>query len=297
MAAGCICIAVLTGLLGTRTLVLSAPTDRIGVDMTGSGCFDNSERPLPDSKIYSLYANYNPQVKPAVDSCDVSIRATETNRQLLYVVERLVIFDCGVEILIFDNPQLTTTPKKRITCNDDKSTPITGQTTHGVIKVSMRKQSVQSAAFDFQISIRTNFGPDIDVDLKGSEFYEPPLQTGAIVGIAVAGTLLIIALVGIAIYCCLRNRNKHEAQASHRIQESPPSISEKMAVVEVEESMDQWRTYDPPPPPRRTERTTPSRTRPMKRQTTTRRSLTNRDRTAGRRVGSTTPHSTTRTRK
>ena len=73
--------------------------------MTGPGCFSTQDRPISDSQVYTLYADYKFNQQPTLDHCDVSIRATEPNRRLRYYVEKLTIFDCGIRILIFDNPQ------------------------------------------------------------------------------------------------------------------------------------------------------------------------------------------------
>ena len=73
--------------------------------MTGPGCFSTEDRPISDSQVYTLYADYKFNQQPTLDHCDVSIRATEPNRRLRYYVEKLTIFDCGIRILIFDNPR------------------------------------------------------------------------------------------------------------------------------------------------------------------------------------------------
>ncbi|KAK7102977.1 hypothetical protein V1264_021121 [Littorina saxatilis] len=183
--------------------------------MTGSGCFAEGERTINDNQVYTLYAEYRTNSQPSIDHCDVKIRATDSNRRLRYFVEKLVIFDCGITILIFDNPNNMNTPTRTLTCDDDKNLPIEGTTSHQVLKVSLRKESAQSIAFNFQIQVTTDFGPGFDFDKDASEFYEAPLDTGAIVGICIAGAILMIALVGLAIYCCLKNRMENVKYADH----------------------------------------------------------------------------------
>ena len=48
--------------------------------------------------------------------------------------------------------------QRTLTCDDDKSLPILGTTSHDVVKFSLRKESTQAAAFTFQIQVTTNFG-------------------------------------------------------------------------------------------------------------------------------------------
>ena len=67
-------------------------------------------------------------------------------------------------------------------------------------------------------------GPDIDFEKNASEFYEAPLDTGAIVGIAIAGAIFVIALVGLAIYCCLKNRMDNMKYAEASEAQSAPSV-------------------------------------------------------------------------
>ncbi|XP_070193591.1 uncharacterized protein [Littorina saxatilis] len=125
--------------------------------MTGSGCFDEGERTINDDQVYTLYAEYRTNSQPSIDHCDVKIRATDSNRRLRYFVEKLIIFDCGVTILIFDNPNNMNTSTRTLTCDDDKNLPIEGTTSHQVLKVSLRKESAQSSAFNFQIQVTTDF--------------------------------------------------------------------------------------------------------------------------------------------
>ena len=80
------------------------------VDMTGQGCFDVEDRPIVDDQVYTVYADYKPTQQPTLDHCDVSIRATQPNRRLEYLVEKLTIFDCGIEIWVFDNPTILNNP-------------------------------------------------------------------------------------------------------------------------------------------------------------------------------------------
>ena len=74
------------------------------------------------------------------------------------------------------------------------------------------------------IFIFCSAGPDIEFERKDSEFREATLDTGAIVGIAVAGTIFIIALIGLAIYCCLRNRMESMKYTEASEAQSAPSV-------------------------------------------------------------------------
>nr|KAG5711467.1 hypothetical protein BaRGS_025894 [Batillaria attramentaria] len=161
---------------------------------------------VTDNDIFTLYAQYKINIQPDVDHCEVSLRTSLPNRRLRYYVDKLTIFDCGIEIWFYDNPDFLTQPSRTLGCSDDKQIPIQATTTHNVLKIMLRKETPSASAFEFQIKVTTDFGPSIDFEKNDAEFYEQPLDTGAIVGIAIAGTILIIALIGIAIYCCLKNR-------------------------------------------------------------------------------------------
>lgn len=178
--------------------------------MSGRDCANADDRSVTDNDIYTLYSEYKINTQPTVDHCDVSLRAAVANRRIRYYVDKLTIFDCGIEILLFDNPDFLTIPSRTLRCQDDKLIPIVGTSTHGVLKVSLRKQTPSATAFEFQIKVTTDFGPDMQFEADSSQFYEQPLDTGAIVGIAIAGCILIIALIGLAIYCCLKNRMENE---------------------------------------------------------------------------------------
>ncbi|KAL8602863.1 hypothetical protein ACOMHN_050135 [Nucella lapillus] len=203
-----------------------AESKRILVDMAGQGCFDLKESELKDEDVYSVYARFDPNRQPTLDHCDVGIRAVGKNRRLEYLVDKLTIFDCGISIWLYDNPQLVSSPTRKITCSDDRKIPLQGKTSHGVIRISLRKESTQATALEFQIHVKTDYGPPFDFEKDDKSFYELPLDTGAIVGIVIAGSVVIIAVAGLAIYCCLKarmtNRRKH-AEASDG-QSSPPSI-------------------------------------------------------------------------
>lgn len=214
------------GMLFLSALLVLPPSQAnyksISLDMTGRDC-NMAEREISDSEIYTLYAEYQSNIKPTMDHCYVTLRTSIRNRRLRYIVDRLTIFDCGVEIWIYNNPEITNRPTRVLTCKDDKEGIIQGTTSMNVIMVSLRKQTTSTNAFYFQLRITTDFGPSIEFEKNDSEFYEQPLDTGAIVGIAIAGAILIIALVGLAIYCCLRNRmeNKYPPEASEA---SGPSV-------------------------------------------------------------------------
>ena len=84
---------------------MTRPKSPFSVDMTGPGCFTTEDRPISDNEVYTLYADYKFNHQPTLDHCDVTIRATERIRRLRYYVEKLTIFDCGIKIMIYDNPQ------------------------------------------------------------------------------------------------------------------------------------------------------------------------------------------------
>ena len=71
-------------------------------------------------------------------------------------------------------------------------------------------------------------GPPFDFERDSSEFYEMPLEPGAIVGIVIAGVVLIVVVAGIAIYCCLKQRqaNKLRRRRDEASEAKPaPSVS------------------------------------------------------------------------
>lgn len=183
--------------------------ETINVNMNGKGCDNPDGYVVNDNQIYSLYYDYSPQIQGSRDHCDVSLRTSLTIRRLKYYVTTLDLLDCGVEILVYYNPSISATPTRKLSCNDDKKLPITETSNFNSLKFSLRKTTSQANTIRILIRVTTDHGPDIGLVKGESEFYETPLQPGAIAGIAIAGAIIVVALIGLAIYCCIRNRREN----------------------------------------------------------------------------------------
>ena len=73
--------------------------------MTGPGCHSSSETEVRDTEIVTLYADYRINTQVALDHCDVRVRAPQDNRRIRYYIETLTIFDCGIQLELYENPQ------------------------------------------------------------------------------------------------------------------------------------------------------------------------------------------------
>lgn len=205
----------------------------IDVDMTGPGCSNSKEQVLSGSEVYSLHAN-SLDNQPFYAGCNVTVRASQSSQYLHYTVRQFsVSSDCGVSLWIFENPQNGNTPSRMLTCRDSKTLPVQGSSsTQGKLRFTVLRDVAQNSIFQLQIQVTASLSPgyveirnkayaarltDSGSNADSSNDPTPTnnegeggggLNGGVLVGIGIAAVILIIAVVGLIIYCCLRNRNQ-----------------------------------------------------------------------------------------
>ncbi|XP_076448139.1 uncharacterized protein LOC143284897 [Babylonia areolata] len=213
------------GLLGLRAWTL----DIIDVDMTGLGCSDTQEREVTNSQMYTLHADYPAESPPTSTVCSVRLKASDSTSSLLYTVQQFSgLADCGWTLVISEDPQISSTLTRTLTCGEAVALPVQGEGSRGKLQFSVRRNGTHSSALQLRIQVTASAGYVEVTDTAfadrltgdGGDTDDPPtptdnnegeggsLNVGVVVGIAIAGIILIIALVGLAIYCCLRNRNE-----------------------------------------------------------------------------------------
>ncbi|KAL8558196.1 hypothetical protein ACOMHN_036285 [Nucella lapillus] len=139
--------------------------------------------------------------------------------------------ECGVSLWIYENPQSgTNTPNRKLTCMDTGTLPIQSSSVRGTLKFAVVRDTTQNSDFRLQIKV-TGSGDQGYGEVRntarltdsggggGGQTNDPTptndegeggggLNIGVVVGIVIAAVILIIALIGIAIYCCLKNRDE-----------------------------------------------------------------------------------------
>ncbi|XP_046568469.1 hornerin-like isoform X1 [Haliotis rubra] len=186
-------------------------------DMESTDCDKIGPYILDDTDIMQVYAT-PPQVPGGTatrDKCVIEVR-TDPNRRLRIYVTDITIFDCGTFLQIFDSGTHMTKPTRTLKC---KSAPDKFDSRGNVLRIRLVKQSPSSIYFRYTIFLTTDQGPDVEFERTMSDFNSSPLSIGAIVGLSIAGGLLLLAVIAIAIYCVVKQRKKNlEAEA----QKYPP---------------------------------------------------------------------------
>ncbi|XP_046372647.1 hornerin-like isoform X1 [Haliotis rufescens] len=170
---------------------------------------------IDDTDILQVYAS-PPQIpggSATRDSCVIEVRTAPNRRLRIYVMD-VTIFDCGTLVYIYDGGTHMTTPTRTLKC---ETAPVKFNSRSEVLRIQLVKQSPSSLNFRYTIVLTTDEGPDIDFERDMSEFNSSPLSVGAIVGLSIAGGLLLVAVIAISIYCVVKQRKKNlEAEAQKR---------------------------------------------------------------------------------
>ncbi|CAL1526529.1 unnamed protein product [Lymnaea stagnalis] len=190
-------------------IFLAEAAQKYSVDLSGPGC-DNADgyylRDMDDiASVFSI-PQYNSMATR--DHCDVVIRADE-GRRIQYLIDMIKFNECGVEIYIFDNPSIDSNPIHLIKCSDGSKPPIYGKSKYNIIRIRVRKATPQSRIFEFRMQLKNDLGPTLQFENAASQYVADVLEPGAIAGIGVAGAILVIALILLAIYLCIRGRSSN----------------------------------------------------------------------------------------
>lgn len=188
------------------------------IDLTGPGCDKINGYLIKDeNEIMSVEYVPNYNTLPSRDECDVTIRA-DTGRRIQYLISLIKFDECGIEILIYDLDSLNTVPKHLIKCGSETEVPIKGMTRYNVMRLRVRQTSSQSRHYEFLMRLKNDLGPTLEYLEDEYGYQGESLQIGVVVGLVIAGVIVIIALVLLAIYLCVRARQanlKEHAASTH----------------------------------------------------------------------------------
>ncbi|GFO21801.1 hypothetical protein PoB_004830600 [Plakobranchus ocellatus] len=198
-------------------LLLAAISANQLVDLGGSGCSKLGDYIIGDQdEVITVQAVPRYNSLPTTSRCDVTIRAEE-NRRIQYIISLLKFNDCGIEVRIFDSLQRVD-PKHIFKCGSETKVPIRSMTRYNVMYIQVIQPTADSRFYEFQMRLKNDLGPPLEY-LEDEEGYQgESLQPGVIVGLAIAGVLIIIALVLLAIYLCVRARQANLKENSGSIQ-------------------------------------------------------------------------------
>lgn len=188
---------------------LAQAAQKYSVDLSGPGC-DNADgyylKDMDDMASVFSIPQYNSIATR--DHCDVVIRADE-GRRIQYLIDMIKFNECGVQIFIYDNPTIDVNPLHLIKCSDGSKPPIYGKSKFNIIRIRVRKATPQSRIFEFRMQLKNDLGPTLEYEHAKSQYVADVLEPGAIAGIGVAGAIIVIALILLAIYLCIRGRSSN----------------------------------------------------------------------------------------
>ncbi|CAG5124389.1 unnamed protein product [Candidula unifasciata] len=183
-----------------------------------------------------------------------------------------------------------------------------GKTKFNVLRIRVRKTTPESRAFTFTMRVRNDLGPPMEFEKDTASWTGQTLEPSVIAGIAVAGSIVVIAVILLAIYLCIRARssnlkdesfdapdNKSSEYFSSRNEntlESQKKYLQQGVYSTNKESSSQWRPQEPRPP-RRVRPPVPEPTQPAPRDPG-RRGLSDRHRSGERTARSTSQSHTGR---
>ncbi|KAH9512719.1 hypothetical protein Btru_038007 [Bulinus truncatus] len=189
------------------------------MDLSGPGCDNIDGYYLKDmndaASIFSL-----PQFNAVAtrDHCDVKI-VTDEGRRIQYLIDMIQFKECGIEIFIFDT-LIDSNPLHILKCGDESKPPIYGKSKFHYLRIRVRKSTPESRIFEFRMLTKNDLGPTLQYERASENYYQEPLEPGAIAGIGIAAAIIIIALILVAIYLCIRgrstaNQEKYGANSAH----------------------------------------------------------------------------------
>ncbi|BFZ08181.1 hypothetical protein BsWGS_11220 [Bradybaena similaris] len=271
----CLCQLVILSVLAIIPPTLPATTN---VDLTGPGCdsLDGYYLKTADDMI-TLYAYPQYNTMATRDHCDVTVRADQY-RRIQYIIETIYFNECGVEIIIYDSPTIDANQIYSITCSYNSRVPIQGKTRYNVLRLRVRKTTPESRAFSFSMRMKNDLGPPFSFEQDAASYTGQTLEPSAIAGIAVAGGIIVIAVVLLAIFLCYRARSSNLKDQSYATDsksieyvsgrtESTLEPQKKQlsqgAYSSQKQSMNQWQSE--PRPPRRMRPPVPEPTQPAPR--------------------------------
>ncbi|GFR77032.1 hypothetical protein ElyMa_002228100 [Elysia marginata] len=188
------------------------------IDLRGPGCDKIGGYTITDENEVMTVENVpNYNALPSRDHCDVTIRAAQA-RRIQYLISLIKFNECGIEVLIFDSLSLTTVPKHRIKCGSETEVPIKGMTDYNVLRIRVRQTTPQSRHYEFLMRLKNDLGPTLEYLEDEYGYQGESMHISVVVGLVIAGVVVIIALVLLAIYLCVRARQanlKEEAASAH----------------------------------------------------------------------------------
>jgi len=201
-------------------LSLSEVLGQQQVDLSGQGCdAQGAGYTLTDEDdLVQLYHTPQYNTQSTRDRCDVVIHSRPGTR-IQWIVGNIRFDECGVEITLYDNPNSDTFAIKSITCAD-AGLQYKGKTRDNYLRIRIRKPTPKSRRFDFQMRAKDDRGPSLEYESLQHNYLGQGLEPGIVVGIGMAGAILIVALVLLAIYLCIRAR-----KASLKDDMGPPQSS------------------------------------------------------------------------
>ncbi|KAK6995327.1 hypothetical protein BgiMline_011995 [Biomphalaria glabrata] len=179
------------------------------VDLSGPGC-DNNEgyalKDMNDEAVVFALPQYN--AVATRDHCDVKL-TTDEGRRIQFLIDMIKFNECGIEIFIFDT-LIDANPIYYLRCSDNSKPPIFGKSKFNYLRIRVRKATPESRVYEFRLKAKNDLGPTLQFEQASETFYQEPLEPGAIAGIGVAAAIIIIALILVAIYLCIRGRSSNQ---------------------------------------------------------------------------------------
>ncbi|XP_041347535.1 filaggrin-like isoform X2 [Gigantopelta aegis] len=182
----------------------TTPTKEL--NMESSDCDHAGDYTVTDLDIVKVWANppFQNAGSGSRDRCVIRLRAELGNRRLFVYVTDVLFNDRGIQLKVYDSTS-SAHPRHVLTSDDGPGMRWELKTS---VMFELVKQSTSARTYKFSIMVTTDQGPNIDFEQNVNEYYGQTLTIGAIVGLAIGGGLIFLALVGIAIYCIIKHRRK-----------------------------------------------------------------------------------------
>ncbi|XP_059169817.1 uncharacterized protein LOC131951422 [Physella acuta] len=154
------------------------------VDLNGAGCDASEGFYLKDlNDLADVFAYIHTSAMATRDHCDVTLRA-DAGHVLQYKIEQIQFYECGIDIIIYDNPTQDVDPLHVIKCQDNAKV-ICGKSRTNYIRIRVRKATPQTKNYQFRMKLRSDLGAPFycDEPSKNGSAAQVSVYTVVIAGI------------------------------------------------------------------------------------------------------------------
>lgn len=192
--------------------------NRIPVDLSGPGCDSIDGYYVGNEDMVQVSHSPRFNTISTRNDCEVTFR-TASGRRLEYSIDSLRFYEGGIEIFIYDDPRGNINERHYLVSGTVGSLPIRGKTPYNVLRIVVRRATYSTTNYELKMRIindmpltTSEFPSGKTLDSSDDDYQGEGLDPGVIIGIAIAGVIIIVALILLAIYLCVRSRQNNDKE-------------------------------------------------------------------------------------